>query len=279
MKNFISRAIISISSICFVCFIIIFSNNWLVQHIAFLLIMLIIITSLIELYKLSRLKKNNLFLTVMILGALIQLFIFYIYNNSDDCFFYSSSNLMLYLLACFLINFNKIKESLHKISFLIFSMIYISLPLSMLILILFNNSEDGRFWLIYLILTTKATDIFAYIGGKLIGKYKLAKELSPKKTIEGAIIGLISAVAVSYCFHLIMDTTSINFYLTSTQSLILGLIIGIVAQIGDLSASILKRNAKIKDSNKIPGVGGFIDMIDSLIFIIPILLLFLKLKG
>jgi len=97
--------------------------------------------------------------------------------------------------------------------------------------------------------------------------------LSPKKTREGAIAGLLGATATSMLFSVIWNKCDIaagaDFSLLEAG--ILGLVIGLISQVGDLAESLLKRDAQVKDSNSLPGFGGMLDVVDSLIFTTPLL--------
>jgi phosphatidate cytidylyltransferase len=129
------------------------------------------------------------------------------------------------------------------------------------------NLNTGLFLLIFLFFIVLATDIGAYYFGRKIGKTPLAPVISPKKTVEGAVAGGLLAVLVS--------ATGIIFHkylqLTLAQCLISGVLITVAAQLGDLSESLLKRDAGVKDSSDfLPGHGGFLDRADSYIFSIPV---------
>lgn len=117
--------------------------------------------------------------------------------------------------------------------------------------------------LLYLLSVSFITDTFAYLTGRLIGKHKMSPKISPSKTWEGAIAGLIGGVVISMIVYVnLLAPFSIN-------TLILTIILSIVGQIGDLVYSKIKRENEIKDfSNIIPGHGGILDRLDSLSFII-----------
>jgi phosphatidate cytidylyltransferase len=142
----------------------------------------------------------------------------------------------------------------------------------------FGSIQDGRWWLIYVLAVTKMTDIGAYFCGKLFGKTKLAAYISPKKTIEGSLGGLIIGIVTSYVFSEGMHgwLTPLPMILTVSQSIWLGGITSFLAQFGDLSESLLKRDMGVKDSNQLPGVGGMLDMMDSLVFTAPFIYIYLK---
>jgi phosphatidate cytidylyltransferase len=136
---------------------------------------------------------------------------------------------------------------------------------------------DGRWWLVYLLVVTKITDIGAYFIGRLWGKRRLAPVLSPKKTIEGAFGGFICAILGSLAMVYIgQEFAGKSFPLHPSDALWLGIVIGIFGQIGDLAESLLKRDAAAKDSNTLPGLGGILDMLDSLIFTAPIVYFYLR---
>ncbi len=118
-------------------------------------------------------------------------------------------------------------------------------------------------WLI--LITAFATDIFAYFGGYFLGKHKLCPVISPKKTVEGSVCGILGSVVFSVLFGwLFMDRSLIP------ACLLIGILGGIVSQLGDLTASIFKRKMGIKDyGHLIPGHGGIMDRFDSVLFTAP----------
>ena len=141
--------------------------------------------------------------------------------------------------------------------------------LFIMFLSLIRGLDNGKFIIGFVILIAWATDIFAYLIGKYFGKHYFSK-VSPKKTIEGCIAGAIGAIIVGIGYTLIINSfayTGIDNYLAVG---IISLILSIISQIGDFVASSIKRFADIKDyGNLLPGHGGMLDRIDSLIFIAP----------
>ena len=129
-----------------------------------------------------------------------------------------------------------------------------------------NGEElsEGLSLSVFVFLSILVTDTAAYFGGKRYGKHKLSAVISPKKTVEGALIGSIFAVLVSL-------TGVFYTKLTLGECAIAGLLITVAAQLGDLSESLIKRDAGVKDSSNIlPGHGGFLDRSDSYIFALPV---------
>ncbi|HET9635406.1 MAG TPA: phosphatidate cytidylyltransferase [Gemmatimonadaceae bacterium] len=126
------------------------------------------------------------------------------------------------------------------------------------------------------VLLTWVTDIGAYVFGRTFGRRKLIPSVSPGKTVEGAVGGLVSAVVIClvYVRFLLMPYAQLG--LTIQGAVLFALVISVAAQTGDLAESVLKREAGIKDSsNIIPGHGGVLDRFDSLLFVLPIAFLML----
>ena len=131
------------------------------------------------------------------------------------------------------------------------------------------NLNTGLFLLIFSFFIVLATDIGAYYFGRKLGKTPLAPVISPKKTVEGAIAGGLLAVLVASLGAI--PFLNQYLHLSLAECLIAGILITLAAQLGDLSESLLKRDAGVKDSSDIlPGHGGFLDRADSYIFSIPI---------
>lgn len=178
----------------------------------------------------------------------------------------------------FLYHFNKIEGAICSIAQSFFGICYIAVPLGLLLHILYSDAPlltagAGRMWLIYLLVVTKMTDIGGYFGGTLLGKRKLAPQLSPGKTYMGAIMGLSCALFSSLLFHFFSPILA-PFSLSLIASLLLGALIGLLSLLGDLAESLLKRDANKKDSNSLPGLGGMLDTLDSLLFTTPALYFF-----
>jgi phosphatidate cytidylyltransferase len=147
------------------------------------------------------------------------------------------------------------------ISTTIFGIFYISWFLSFLIKI--RYLPNGLGFLASLLLITKLGDIGAYLVGTRFGKTPLMPKISPKKTVEGAGGGLI--------FSVLAALASKSFLNLSYPHLVLiGASFGVLAQLGDLSESLMKRDCRVKNSgNILPGMGGFLDLMDSLLFTAP----------
>lgn len=186
------------------------------------------------------------------------------------------------LLVGFLYYFAKGIDPFINLAVTFFAFAYLTVPLGLVISITYyfdlNGNQDGRLWVLYLICVTKMTDIGGYIVGKKFGQTKLAPYISPKKTWEGSYGGLFLGLGTSIAFYLIANQIfqTSAFKLTFFQSIWLGAVIAILAQLGDLAESLLKRSGGIKDSNQLPGLGGVLDIVDSLVFSAPVVYIFLK---
>ena len=119
--------------------------------------------------------------------------------------------------------------------------------------------------LLAVMLGTWASDIFAYFGGRFFGRRRLAPAISPKKTVEGFVIGLVfGALAVWWTLYAIED------HVTHVQAAVLGIVVALVAPFGDLFESFLKRDLGVKDSGRLlGGHGGVLDRIDAMLFAFP----------
>lgn len=130
--------------------------------------------------------------------------------------------------------------------------------------------ELGRSWLLFTLLTTFATDSGAYFVGRLTGRHKMAPQLSPGKTWEGAAGGL-AAAAIAALLLSLLPPQSLNLGLAWWPPALIGIAVGIAAQGGDLLESALKRFAGVKDAGALfPGHGGMLDRLDSLLLTIPL---------
>jgi len=139
--------------------------------------------------------------------------------------------------------------------------LYVGLLLSYLVAL---RLDAGRNWLFFALFTTFGSDTAAFFVGRAFGRHRLAPGISPRKTWEGAIGGGFGAIIISLLFLL---PTPLNLPLSYGQAILLGLLVSIFGQFGDLAESLLKRNMGVKESGRlIPGHGGFLDRMDSLVF-------------
>ena len=204
----------------------------------------------------NRIKKNQIF-KILIFEFLLIFFLISELFLLD--FEKKYTNFLVFLIITLSINILFYKQYMTRLSFNISNLIIISF-FSLINLLLLPN---GLVFFLYLVLLISTMDIFAYIGGKIYGKMKIAPKISPGKTIEGTLTGLAFTVMMSLIIKYLIN---FNIY----QAVIAGILIGILAFFGDLLESYFKRNVGIKDSGKlIPGHGGLMDRFDSYLLILP----------
>lgn len=227
--------------------------------------------AVIEFYRLSNITKNK-FLTGF--GITWTLLLIASHNQTIRDFIdpHFSLDLLLPLLItsgiavslCILLACRRNKVGFSEWAWTFAGILYVGILFSHLVSL--RGLDHGRAWLFLAIFATFGSDTSAYFVGKIFGKHKLAPHISPMKTWEGAIGGLLGAVIVSL-FFLLPTPVQLSSYLTWWQAIILGILVSIFGQLGDLMESLLKRNTGVKDSGTLfPGHGGMLDRTDSIIF-------------
>lgn len=142
--------------------------------------------------------------------------------------------------------------------------LYVTMPLSLLLLI--DRFPGGKFWIFFLLAVIFSSDMGAFYFGRLFGSHKLWRRISPGKTWEGAIGGLLSSIFIAAVTSKLLPLNQPIFCMV-----FLGAVISVAGQVGDLCESMIKRNQGHKDSGRIlPGHGGLLDRIDGLLFGIPV---------
>jgi phosphatidate cytidylyltransferase len=161
------------------------------------------------------------------------------------------------------------------ISITLFGLMYVPWLLDFMQKINFFPGVDGKYFVLYYILVTKFSDMGAYLTGSLIGRHKMIPRISPGKTWEGFGGAIFLSTAASLAFvHFFGNKMAGMNWLHAT---ILGVVLSATAVVGDLIESLFKREAGVKDSgNFFPGIGGILDLLDSLLFNAPIMYLYLR---
>jgi len=257
------------------CLAIYFSYQPLFRPIFALLVIAAISLGLWEFYQIAKEKKLESMPTLGMTSSAVYLYSVFLSTQMSGIDLLPPLVLLGTLLAGFLYFFFDGRSPMVNLGVTMLGIMYLTLPLSTLFLI---NFEQGRWWFLYLLLVVKLADTGAYFTGKAFGKHALAPFISPKKTWEGAIGGLICGIVASLVLDYIADGVfpAGAFSLSLNQAIVLGAVLSLIGQVGDLAESLLKRDAGMKDSNLLPGLGGMLDMVDSLIFTAPLLYLYLR---
>jgi len=177
-------------------------------------------------------------------------------------FFLTSGFLLLALL--FLFRFKTLEHLHFQLGWLLFGLFY--LPLLLGHLVPLRLLDHGQHWIFLTLIVIMSCDSCAYFVGRRFGRRKLYEAVSPNKSIEGAVGGLAGSVLAVYLVKF-----SFMPFIGSVDGLLIGLLLGSAGQLGDLFESLLKRSCGVKDSGTIiPGHGGMLDRLDSLLFAFPL---------
>src|SRR5881628_2605818 len=172
-------------------------------------------------------------------------------------------------------------EPLQTMAYTLFGLLYVLWLFNFITKIVYltpraNGAVTGQFYLLYLIAVTKFSDMGAYLTGSAIGRHLMTPHISAKKTWEGFFGALVLALLCSLLLFKLMPGHLPA--LTWTHATVLGVLLGLAAVLGDLAESIIKRSTDVKDSgNLLPGIGGALDLLDSLLFTAPLLFFYLRL--
>ena len=232
-------------------------------------------------------KLPNFKILAMICGLLFILGSFYFFKKVGPAqsYDFEISVLLFFLLIVFarqMFERTRHYSPLEAMAYTIFGFLYVLWLFNFLTKIVYVFPRDaaghvtGHFYVLYLIVITKFSDMGAYLTGSLIGKHPLIPHISPKKTWEGFFGALAFSLLGSYAVFKLMphSLAALNW----THATVLGLLLGFAAIIGDLGESIIKRSCDVKDSGKmLPGIGGALDLIDSLLFTAPLLFFYARL--
>jgi phosphatidate cytidylyltransferase len=172
---------------------------------------------------------------------------------------------LLFLSMLYMGLSENLPSTLSGLAITFFGIIYVAFLLSHIALI--RKMPAGREWVLFLVVTVWAADIFALLGGVLFGRHKLYPKISPNKTVEGLLAGVGGSILVAlvYSFFFLPN-------LNRGACLLLGIGLGVFSPLGDFTESMIKRSAQVKDSGALfPGHGGMLDRLDSFLFSAPFL--------
>lgn len=247
----LKRLIVSAILVTVTCYAIFFAPNWL-----FILILeFFIVVGLWEYFNIAEKK-----------GFILNRYLGLAFGSLLPLSYYTPAESVIFLVAVlciFLFNFHKrLKDqALISTALTLFGLVYVAWFASFLAKI--RWLENGSLWVFYTILTVKMGDAGAYFIGKRFGVHKYAPHISPNKSIEGAVGGFLTTLLCSLGSKLYLP--EIEF----SHLFLLGIITGALSQLGDLAESLIKREVGIKDSGNWPGLGGALDVLDSLLLTLP----------
>jgi len=257
MNNFIQRAITGSLFVLFIIFILQLDNKW--AHHALLAV--ITVGCMHEFNRLTQLKSWWLS-TVSLFGVL--LYVFADFTPRDEYSLTSTmSLLLLVVLSLFLV---RKEESKEQLGLIFLGIAYIGFPMHAVHNLLYvPNLLLGTFFLVW------TSDTGAYVSGKLLGKRKIMPHVSPGKTWEGLLGGMILTAAVAYVLSIWTKDNNGNVVhflnMSPTKAILWGLGVAFFGTLGDLFESRLKREAGVKDSGQVlPGHGGILDRFDAFLF-------------
>ncbi len=229
----------------------------------------------------------NFKVTAMICGGAMLCGSFYYFSQvgPGHSYDFEMAVLLFFLLTVFTRQmFDSLRDDapLKTMAYTLFGLLYVLWLYNFITKIVYvvprsaTGAVTGQFYVLYLIAVTKFSDMGAYLTGSAIGRHKLIPHISPKKTWEGLAGALAFSLLASWGLFEIMPghLAALNW----THATVLGLLLGFAAVVGDLAESIIKRSTGVKDSgNLLPGIGGALDLIDSLLFTAPLLFFYLRL--
>jgi phosphatidate cytidylyltransferase len=248
---------------------------------AFLIVALVVVPMCM--YELFRAAINP---SARILGWISLIaslpYLLFVYRGNIEAGFLTLCVASVAVIITSLFLFEKNKTSVKDIVYAIAGMIY---PMALISFwVMLRNGNDGRFWLIFGLVSVFGSDAGAYYVGKNFGSRRIAPKLSPKKTVEGFIGGICTAIVLSYSVFLIYNKVVTSFQIDPLEGfypvwllVILSACIGVLDLAGDLAASLFKREFQVKDmGNLIPGHGGMLDRMDGVILTGCLLYVILK---
>lgn len=266
MSNLLNRTITSITLISFVYATIFLLPDWFFCFVVTLFIGL-------GLYEFFEMVKNKGIFVYqyygVFTGALLPILIYLKYGGFVPDL--EPFLVVVISLFVFILQFTRKDNSqaLAGIAITLLGILYISWFFSFLIRLKYLSG--GAALVAFLLLVTKAGDMGAYFIGKFFGRRNLIPRISPKKTVEGTIAGFIASIAAAFLSGRLLPGAS------SLDLIMLGVLLGVLSQIGDLSESLIKRDCQVKDAARyLPGLGGVLDVIDSLLFTTPIFYFYVR---
>lgn len=273
-RNLITRTIAGVVYVCILLFGILYN-----QYSFVIVFGTMLVFALIEFYRMIEQKTphfiSKLFNTFFGVAIFLSAY-FFLEEKSIVALPIISITYLLYLFASTIVI--KRPDIFNTAIYSVFGQVYITLPLCILLLISYQYSLPNTIYnnaiVLAIFIFIWVNDTFAYLTGITMGKHKLLERISPKKTIEGFMGGIFFAVLAGFGFSFIFVDYPIYFWVG------FALIASLFSTLGDLFESLIKRTYKVKDTgNLIPGHGGILDRIDSLLIVVPAIYIYLLITN
>lgn len=226
------------------------------------------VISIRGMYEFCRVYELEKSLPAYISYAATAIFYMILFLNKIQFLFPFILFLLMVLLAIYVFTFPKYTDKNMAVVF--FGFIYVTVLLSYVFRV--RSMESGIFFAFFILISSWGNDVFAYFVGSAIGKHQFSPKVSPKKSVEGFVGGILGAAVVGYLYALLISGFAVDTRLSALYCAVIAALGAGLSVIGDLAASAIKRSNEIKDYGRlIPGHGGILDRFDSVIFTAPVI--------
>ena len=274
LNNFITRAIVG------ALYVAIIIGSLILGSASFgILCLIILIISMMEYFKLTKRLKVKTPSDMATIAAVILFLVVFLHKEFGLAHNFLMIVPLIFIFIMIIEMFKRTRNPITNIAVTCFSFIYIFVPITSLYWMGFYNqynwtNEFHYTFLIGFFVLVWANDTGAYLLGSTIGKHKLFEKISPKKTIEGSLGGLVLSLVVAYFI-------AQNVLIVKVLDwMVIAILVVLFGTVGDLFESLIKRKAEVKDSGKIlPGHGGMLDRFDGILFAAPVVLVYLSLVA
>ena len=241
---------------------------------------IIAVVAVIAVFEMLRVMQADRFLLLSIPAYLLaatfpMLAYFFADEYTFGLFVALAGSIFVYLMWLFGVSiFSKGKISFARISAVFVSVLYVTISFTSMSLMRYMKPEIGVYFVVFVFVISWVSDTSAFAIGSLMGKHKLIPEISPKKTIEGCVGGIICSALGCLVYGLFLQFIIGDMSVNYPAMFVYGLILSVISQLGDLVASLLKREYGAKDYGTIfPGHGGIMDRFDSVLAVSTILMI------
>ncbi len=273
-----TRIITAIAALCVLVPVILLSGTWVFP-------IAVAICAFISVFEMLRCcglhKKWSITVPMLLISAVAPIVVKLVDNFAEYLIYAVPAVIVLVLYFLAVMVFSKGKIGIEDISVCGFTTFYIVFAYVAILFLRYYNGEFGSYVYLLVFVGAWITDIFAYFCGILFGKHKLIPEVSPKKTIEGSIGGILFCGIAYAVYGLILKYAfELSAQINLPLLFVYGVVASVVSQIGDLSMSAIKRRYEIKDYGKIfPGHGGMLDRFDSILAVATVLFILNEMFG